>query len=387
MFAVTEKELLLSLIMYYIFIIGIFEAVFLFALIATKKKKSLADSILGGAFLLFALNILSAFVELYNRQNGYPFPVFISTTPPLILLHGPVLWFYVKAQTEQNFRFRTVHLVHFLPFLFVVGVFISMIYFLPQQVKIEMDANEGFKQLPLYGVVMMMILIILPLYYILALNILKKYTHRIKNYFSEIEHIDLNWLRVLLISSLVMSSIINLAFFIDSFIPLAPFKTLQAASFIFVSLYVLFLGFFGHKQESLFTKVPLQHVEPPAEPQQNINKADETFIYTLLAAMKEKKPYLNPDLTLSALSEEINVTEEYLSGILNNHLNRNFFDFVNQYRVEDFKVQCQDIKNNPLTLIAIAYDCGFNSKATFNRVFKKTTNLTPSQYKGSVSIK
>jgi AraC-like DNA-binding protein len=128
-------------------------------------------------------------------------------------------------------------------------------------------------------------------------------------------------------------------------------------------------------------------VENKQEPESVINKTDEVFIYSLLADMKESKPYLSPDLTLSALSSGMNVSEEYLSGILNNQLNRNFFDFVNQYRVEEFKTQCRDPKNDTYTLIGLAYDCGFNSKATFNRVFKKVTNLTPGEFKQSVSIK
>jgi len=372
--------------MYYIFILGIFEAIFLFALISTKKSKSLADSILGGIFFLFGLNILLSFIEFYNRQNGYPFPGFINTTPPFILLHGPMLWFYIKAQTEQGFRFKPLHFLHFLPFLILQISFSLSIYFLPQTVKIQMDATEGFKQLPGYGLFMMMILISPLLYYFWTLRILHAYIRRIKNYFSKIENIDLKWLRVLIISSLIMTSIINVSFFIDFFFPIAPFIWMQAASFIFVSLYVLFLGFFGHKQESLFTRIPLQQAEAKQEPERTIKKADETFIYKLLENMKESKPYLSPDLTLSSLSNGLNVPEEYLSGILNNQLNRNFFDFVNQYRVEEFKILCQNPKNDSYTLIGLAYDCGFNSKATFNRVFKKATGLTPGEFKQSVSI-
>ncbi|MCE5175454.1 MAG: AraC family transcriptional regulator [Bacteroidales bacterium] len=373
--------------MSYFFVIGIFEAISLFVLIEQKKNKNLADKILGGVFLLFGLNILLAFIEYHNRQNGYPFPAFIQTTPSVILLQGPMLWFYVKAQTEQDFHFKPVHLLHFLPFVIMQVHFSFSIYFLPQDVKIQMDATEGFKKMPIYTPMMMMILISPPLYYVWALTILRKYTRRIKNYFSKIEHIYLHWLRVLLISSLMMTIIINITFFVDHFVHLAPFGFLQAASFVFVSIYVLFLGFFGHRQEGIYTKVLLQQVDKPLGPETSINKADEDFIYRLLSIMKEKKPYLNPDLTLSALSTEMGVTEEFLSGILNGQLNRNFFDFVNHYRVEDFKVQCLNPQNTNLTLIGIAYNCGFNSKATFNRVFKKMTNLTPGEFKQHVSIK
>jgi uncharacterized membrane protein len=105
--------------MNYIYIVGIFEALFLFAFILSKRKRSTADSVLALAFLLFGINIFTAYMEWQNRTNGYPFPFFIQTTPPFLLLHGPVLWFYIKAQTEQNFRFKAIHLLHFLPFILI----------------------------------------------------------------------------------------------------------------------------------------------------------------------------------------------------------------------------------------------------------------------------
>jgi AraC-like DNA-binding protein len=236
---------------------------------------------------------------------------------------------------------------------------------------------------------MMMSILILPLvYYGWGLALLKRYQKRIKNYFSDIAQVDLQWLRVLLLSSLIMAGIINSTFFVDQFVPVAPFGMLQAASYVFVSVYVLFLGFFGHKQEVLITKIPLQAVQ--SEDGQNetpIPDEDELFIYRLLECMKQEKPYLAPELTISVLSEQLQVSEEYLSGILNSKLHRNFFDFVNQYRVDEFKTLCSNPENDKLTLIALAFDSGFNSKATFNRVFKNATGLTPSAYKQSVSEK
>ena len=260
-----------------------------------------------------------------------------------------------------------------------------LIFFLPESVKIQMDATEGFKTLPTYTLFLMMILISPPSYYIWSLILLKRYTHLIKNYFSKIENIDLRWLKVLIGSSLLLSLAINVTFFIDYFVQLAPFVYLQAASFIFVSFYVLFLGFFGLKQEVLFSKASIEKLNFHPELKKVIEKPEEEFIDRLLLTMKEKKPFLNPELTLSALSQEMNVRDEYLSGILNNYLNQNFFDFINQYRIEEFKTMCRDSKYGNLTLLALAFDCGFNSKATFNRVFKKNTLLTPREYKQQVS--
>jgi AraC-like DNA-binding protein len=372
-----------------IYIIGIFEALFLFAFILSKKQRTAADSILAVSFLLFGLNILTAYLEWQNRINGYPFPFFIQTTPPIILLHGPVLWFYIKAQTEQNFRFRAIHLLHFLPCLLLITDFSFNIYSLPETTRIQLDSTEAFKKFPTFGIGMAAILVSTPTYYTWGLLLLRRYRKRIKNYFSEISKVDLRWLQVLLISSLILSGIIDSTFCVDQFIAIASFGVLQAGSFSFVSVYVLFLGFFGHRQEALITKVPLKSIliEEPVQPDKSIANVDEAFIYRLLDWMKVQKPYLEPNLTISALSEQLNVSEEYLSAILNNKLSRNFFDFVNQYRVDEFKTRCLDPQNEKLTLIAIAFDCGFNSKATFNRVFKNYTGFTPSAYKQSISEK
>ena len=80
------------------------------------------------------------------------------------------------------------------------------------------------------------------------------------------------------------------------------------------------------------------------------------------------------------LSKEFGVSADYLSGIINGLLGMNFYDFINHYRVEEFKQMCRDSSKRKLTIIALAYDCGFNSKATFTRVFKKNTGITPGEY-------
>ena len=99
--------------------------------------------------------------------------------------------------------------------------------------------------------------------------------------------------------------------------------------------------------------------------------------------MALSKPYLNPDLTLLQLASEINITPHLLSQIINDHFELNFFDYINQYRVQEFKAAVTDPKNKNYSLLGIAFECGFNSKSAFNRMFKKSTGLTPSQFKES----
>ncbi|PKP36012.1 MAG: AraC family transcriptional regulator, partial [Bacteroidetes bacterium HGW-Bacteroidetes-15] len=162
------------------------------------------------------------------------------------------------------------------------------------------------------------------------------------------------------------------------------YQTLQLTGYSIASIFVLALGFVGLKQGSIFASTPigfdLESALSTKESESELKDEEQAFVHKLLSQMREKKYFLNPDLTLARLSDEFSVSPEYLSGVINGRLNMNFFDFVNHHRIEEFKTMCRDPKNQNLTLISLAYDCGFNSKATFNRVFKRDVGCTPSEY-------
>ncbi|MBE0638436.1 MAG: AraC family transcriptional regulator [Bacteroidales bacterium] len=100
----------------------------------------------------------------------------------------------------------------------------------------------------------------------------------------------------------------------------------------------------------------------------------------LIDFMEKQKPYLNPELSLPALAQELDQPRNQLSSVINQVHQKNFYEFVNEYRVDEVKQLMTDPANKHLKLISLAYDAGFNSKASFNRIFKQMTNLTPSQY-------
>ena len=109
---------------------------------------------------------------------------------------------------------------------------------------------------------------------------------------------------------------------------------------------------------------------------------NETDDYTnrLLKHINENKPYLDPELSLRSLAAQIDIHPNQLSWLLNENMGKNFNEFINHYRVEAFKEMTKDPKKNHLTLIGMAYECGFNSKTVFNTYFKKETGLTPKQF-------
>ncbi len=107
----------------------------------------------------------------------------------------------------------------------------------------------------------------------------------------------------------------------------------------------------------------------------------EKYMEQILDFMETEKPYLDSELTLGKLADELTMAPYHLSEVLNEALGKSFYDFINIYRVEAVKQYMADPKTSNLTLLGIAFDAGFNSKTAFNRAFKKATGLSPSKYR------
>lgn len=163
--------------------------------------------------------------------------------------------------------------------------------------------------------------------------------------------------------------------------------------FLAVTLFVFAIGYFGFKQTDIFVfekAIPIVDDSKPTQERYaksglKTESADK-MIQRITQFMETEKPYLQSKLTLGELAASLDLSTHHLSQILNEHLNQNFFDFVNGYRVEAFKATVQSPASQHLTLIAIAYDCGFNSKSSFNRIFKEISGQTPSQYLASIKL-
>ncbi|GAB1474899.1 hypothetical protein MASR2M69_23400 [Bacteroidota bacterium] len=101
----------------------------------------------------------------------------------------------------------------------------------------------------------------------------------------------------------------------------------------------------------------------------------------LLNAMVSNKLFTNPTLSLQNLSDMLSIPPHHITQTLNEFVKQNFYDFVNSYRVNEFKKRVDQGDSERFSLLGIALDCGFNSKSSFNRIFKNTTGFTPSEYR------
>jgi len=132
-------------------------------------------------------------------------------------------------------------------------------------------------------------------------------------------------------------------------------------------------------------EIAVAKVEDTVE-QNNDTAMVEEINGKLLLYIENEKPYLNSELSLQDLADKLDVKRHHLSNVINQNHNKNFYEFINQYRITEVKAMLTDPENKHLKLISLAYDAGFNSKATFNRIFKQTTNMTPSQFISSQKV-
>jgi AraC-like DNA-binding protein len=377
--------------MEYILIIGTFEAFFLLLLLSGKKQKSKADYYLGIVFLLYGISIGLTYLEIFNRQNNFPFPFLINVSWLFLLLHGPALWIYIKALSVPRFKVHAIHAFHLIPFfIFVVAQYFLFIN-LPLSERIALAASDVFQETLLYKFSVIAIALSTISYNIWAIRLINLHQKRIKQTFSKLEGADLKWLKILTIAWLICYGINVALFNLDLLFNFASYETLTLFTYSIGSLYILVLGYFGMQQGKIFSSTPYAENYPVAQntyfPQKKTGEEETAFIQTLKAFMEKDKPYLEPELTLSGLAQKLKIRPDDLSKKLNTNLNISFYDFVNRYRIEEFKIQAAADHLKQHSIMGLAYNSGFNSKAAFYRAFKKFEKTSPSYYLESVSKK
>lgn len=376
-----------------LFITACIQAFFFGFLLFTKKNKSLADKVLAAWLVTIGIHLLGAYQ--FQQGNYLEYPVlWISTT--LSFLHAPMFWLYIRTLTTQYSHFRPKYYGHFLPF--VVCNALLMPFYLKDKAETIQMFKTGIAVIPQW---MTMALnwfgIVSALFYLLWIGVLL-WQHRknLVQFFSFTEKVDLRWIWFLLGSHVLI-------WFIVFFAYLLPYKpNVDVYIFSAVSLFIFGLGYFGYKQQAVFqdnVPVALQrtHLQKTIKPANQPNEIKyqasglkpeqaREYLQQLEHLMLAKKPYLEPKLTLSQLAQQTNITTHYLTELLNHYLQQSFFDYINLYRVSAVKEKIADKQYQHYTLLAIALDCGFNSKSSFNRIFKKVTGQTPSEYKKRVEF-
>lgn len=357
----------------------------LFALFR-KQGKELPRQILIVIFVLLFGISFSAYGEWHNIRLMHALGFLCAD--PIGFLLGPLLLLYINSLYKAPEGLVRRYLWHFLPFLayalfvtlpFAVGILWGNYPFVYLE---TIDQFEVFLQLQ--GIYLIG-------YCLFALRVLGKYQELIKDNYSSFQKKDLSWVRYLLLAILA-TILLNLGLVIlELFIGEQNWGIEFITTAAMIGM-IVYLGYFGTSQSRILLPAHLAPETSPnplvpesVSPVHHLSTASEADIQELRIRLEEvlktQQPYLEEDLTLGALADLLPTTDKKLSALLNHFLHVSFYDLINEYRVKAVQAKMADSEFEHYTLLAIAFDCGFSSKTSFNRIFKKVTGVSPSLYK------
>lgn len=364
--------------------VGLLITIFLF----NRKDNLVPNIILAITFGAYSIDILYAF--FISQKLYLSYPSFIGLNGMLPFIYSPAIYLYAKAVSSNKKRFEIKSLLHFSPAIIILLASIIGFFIFSSEEKLALLNPDVPKSvfiiimrtlIPFYGIS----------YIVLSLIEIKKYHHRLKENYSEIESLKLNWLIYLILSmTLVWMLEFVQIFLID--IAGKPENVFYKYIYLAISLIMFLIMYRSLKQPQIFSEVNFNEAEEINEPK---NEVEESGYYksglteqkineiasSLLIIMQNDKPYLKSNLSLSDLAQLNGVSAHNLSEVINTKLNKTFYDFINQYRVNEVKKMLKDVKYENYSILSIGFEAGFNSKTSFNTIFKKFTGTTPSEYK------
>lgn len=365
-----------SIISFLAVIIVILFLLFSVFLLSVKSEKKLSNQLLAAFLIVTAIDISAFF---YHQFIEIPYTLEILRNK-ISLFKNPLLFLYILSVIYSNFRLKWKHLIHLLPWLLTILVLLPN-FFLANEIEKaafinNYSNNTEVQFLSYFGDVLSIAYLSAEIYYILRYRklLLENYTD--KNAFK-----NFNWLKQLSIL-LFIGQVLT---FIKSYIRVNSndnsIDIIRTIVLLFGVFFICWLFLKAVNSPRLFKGINVD-LKTSKEIK---NTREEVSINPKIALLKDfmltEKPYLNPSLTIRDLAELIKMNSRELSVLINQHLNQHFFDFVNEYRIEEAKEILKNPKEKELTVLEILYQVGFNSKSSFNTAFKKHTGLTPTQFR------
>lgn len=356
------------------YLAGIFIAYFSSFLILGKKKKVSADYILSLWFLIIGIHLTLFFLIFSGKYIQIPY--LLGLEIPLPLIHGPILYVYILSLTKQRPR-RYLWSLHFLPAL-AIYLILWDFFRLPPKEKISVYQNGGLMYQELRKNINVLIYLSGFLYICLSIFSLQKYKKNIAKQYSNIEKINLNWVYYLIIGISVVWILIILK---DDTI-----------TFTSVVVFVLLAAYFGISKAGILNLPEIKtNIETENIPEENeisvkyqkssLSEEAIRMIYENLAyKMKSEKLFKDPELNLNTIASTLEIHPNILSQVINSIENKNFYDYINTQRIEEFKRIAVLPENQKFTILSLALESGFNSKTSFNRNFKKYVKCSPRDF-------
>ncbi|MFH0760994.1 MAG: AraC family transcriptional regulator [Bacteroidota bacterium] len=377
------------------FLVGFFQSLFFSLLLFLKPGKSSKDRWLA----LFFLNLCLQFIFLYSEFTDFfgnkNFTVLFDMTHWTLI--GPLLFLYVRQVIYPNRRLRIADLVHLMPLALVLLIYGDYILTKMGSIPYEeySDSHRGNPTLFFGGMVWGFSCVV---YYILTSIMIYRHRRRMANYFSSPRHVGLKWLNYLTqgFGLFLLLEVLQIVFASHG-IRLFGIN-LVGNSWIILIAYVFAMGLIGLRQPGIFTRFdPADHSVHAIAGNLQGNLVTIKYLKSKLpddeksailgklqTYMEKDKPWLDCELDIKTVADAVDTSIHKLSQVINQSLNKSYYDFVNEYRIGEVKKQLQQARTRNLKIIAVAYDCGFNSKSAFYEVFKKSVGQTPSEFRKQI---
>ncbi len=380
----------MSILMQYLHVIGVFQGFVLAGLLIWGPQNSTASRILGTWCLFLGLNFLGPFIYINGELNA--FSALIGLHLYLPASYGAFIYLYCRhAVIDSPFLFK--NLLHFSPF--ILCYLLNIDFFLSSpEIKLAEILHGPSNLTPIIAA--QVIFTLLSFIYIgLSITMVQRFQRKANQTLSNFNPDMFTWLWKLLLLDLVIWLLKTTTGFYSEL------YFLSIAGDILIIVFIYSIAMAQWRNPSLFkisqlsaresdqetdavTARNTEHCE--ARTNEQVGALDPDIRKSLLTAviekMKTEQPYLDSQLTLTRLAEIVGISTHHLSEVLNQHQGKNFYQFVNEYRIN---FVCQRLKHEQETkIIDLAMMAGFSSKSTFNAVFKQLMNKTPSQYRRSL---
>ncbi len=353
--------------------------------------------------LAFATDLAHEF--LFQSEYLVSLPLLRYVDPIINLFYGPFFYLYVRALTQrESFKLNFTQCLHFLPVIVAIVICSTLptlndeqFHRLFYQGDPVIVADE-ITVMATMGRIALSSALSIGIYLFLSIRRLVIHARKIRQEFSSIEKVTLNWLRYLLVALSTLYAILIFDGFFSQDLGLND--NINHLLYLLVVVVIYAMGYMGMRQPAIFspseyvTRVSSEEtaVEKSTVDSDTVSSGSEKYKSSALDAessaalcselkqhMQEQKPYLEAQLTLPQLATQIQISSNYLSQVINEQVQLNFFDFVNGYRVNEAKTLLLERRN--LSVLDIAYQSGFNSKSAFYTAFKKHVGMTPSEFK------
>jgi AraC-like DNA-binding protein len=356
----------------------LFTSLFLFTHRGGRRS---SNGLLGAFFLVIGLNLIDNLLLREGFYDGRAAFAFWSLW--LLLLFGPLLYLYTQSVLYRDFQLTWWKGWHFVPF--AVLFLITEIYWLSlgSEERMQLLGKILLRQTQDYQYWdSVLIFLQFFLYMAASFRLIGRFKKAAGEAFSNYRRTDIRWLSYTL---LFFTVVMGLAA-VNSLIGLTPLAAYWWQVFLviigFVWVYINVLLLKALRDSALFAVLEEELVGPAEEegrpgPEQEWSPV----LQQLRSHMEMGRPWLDPDLTLEQLALQLKLRPKLLSQAINEGLGQNFFEFINRYRIEEAKRLLTDPPDRKITVLEVLYQVGFNSKSSFNTVFKKQTGLTPSEFK------